>query len=400
MRRSSFLIGGAAVSGLATLSARSRALAQETITEPFANGARPLGSFPQKRPLIVLTSRPPQLETPFRLFNEGVFTPNDAFFVRWHLAGIPTKVDGRAFRIKVHGLVDNELALSIDDLRRGFEPVEIPAVCQCSGNSRGFFNPRVPGGQWANGAMGNARWRGARLGDVLKRAGVKAGAVQVRFNGLEMPVLPTTPDFIKALDMDLATSPDVIVAYEMNGGNLPLLNGFPVRLVVPGYFATYWVKMLDDIEVIAAADQNFWMKTAYRIPAVGDGCIQPGQTTPTTPITKMRVRSFITSLADGDKISGGRRRVQGIAFDGGSGIARVDFSSDGGATWTQAALGADYGKYSFRQWSVALDAQAGRSYHLACRATAHDGAVQPATACWTPGGYLRNIIESLSVSAG
>ena len=400
MRRSSFLIGGAAVSGAAALPVRRSALAQGTISQPFANGSRPLAAFPQKRPLIVLTSRPPQLETPFKIFNESVFTPNDAFFVRWHLAGIPATIDGRAFRTKVHGLVDHELALSVDDLRNGFEPVEIPAVCQCSGNSRGFFDPRVPGGQWANGAMGNARWRGARLADILKRAGGKAGAVQVRFNGLERPVLPTTPDFIKALDMDVATSPDVIVAYEMNGGDLPLLNGFPVRLIVPGYFGTYWVKMLDDIEVIAEVDQNFWMKTAYRIPAVGDGCIKPGQTTPTVPIGKMRVRSFVTSLADNDKIRSGRQRVQGIAFDGGSGIARVDFSADGGTTWTRAALGADYGKYSFRQWFATLDARAGRSYRLACRATAHDGAVQPTTACWTPGGYLRNIIESISVSAG
>ncbi|TAM59126.1 sulfide dehydrogenase [bacterium] len=397
MRRSSFLIGGAAASGLAALGAGSNALAQETITQPFVNGSRPLATFPQKRPLILLTSRPPQLETPFKVFDEGVFTPNDAFFVRWHLAGIPTSVDGRAFRVKVHGLVNRTLELSVDQLRRDFQPVEIPAVCQCSGNSRGFFDPRVPGGQWANGAMGNARWRGARLRDVLARAGVKAGAVQVRFNGLERPVLQTTPDFIKSLDMDVATSPDVLIAYAMNDGPLPLLNGFPVRLVVPGYFATYWVKMLDDVEVIDAVDQNFWMKTAYRIPAAGDGCIKPGQTTPTVPITKMRVRSFITSLADGDQISPGSRRVQGIAFDGGSGIARVDFSADGGATWTQAALGGDYGQYSFRQWSSPLDAQAGQSYRLACRATAHDGSVQTSATCWTPGGYLRNNIESLSV---
>ncbi|HVA38615.1 MAG TPA: molybdopterin-dependent oxidoreductase [Candidatus Dormibacteraeota bacterium] len=399
MQRSSFLIGGLAAGGLVAASTPIRALAENAVQLPFANGSRPLVAFPQKRPLMLLTSRPPQLETPLAIFNENVFTPNDAFFVRWHLAGIPTTIDGKAFRIKIHGLVDNPVELSVDELRRNYEAVDIAAVCQCSGNSRGFFEPRVPGGQWGNGAMGNAHWRGARLRDVLHHAGIKAGAVQVRLNGMERPVLPATPDFIKALDMDVATAPDVIIAYEMNGADLPLLNGFPVRLVVPGYFATYWTKMLDDVEVIGEPDENFWMKTAYRIPAVKDGCISPGEKTETKPIGKMPVRSFFTSLSDEEKIPAGQTRVKGIAFDGGSGIRRVDFSTDGGSTWQAAKLSTDYGKYGFRQWDAAFDARAGETYHLAVRATANDGAVQPTTKCWNPGGYLMNIIETVTVTA-
>jgi len=399
MRRGGFLAGGLSAGGFLSLGWISPALTQQIVTLPFANGSRPLVAYPQKRPLILLTARPPQLETPFNVFDAGVFTPNDAFFVRWHLAGIPTSIDGSAFRIRVHGMVDRELSLSVDDLRRSFEPVEIAAVCQCSGNSRGYFQPRVPGGQWANGAMGNARWRGARLADVLKRAGIKSGAVQVRFNGLERPVLPTTPDFIKALDVDVATAPDVIVAYAMNDADLPLLNGYPARLVVPGYFATYWVKMLADVEVIGEVDQNFWMKTAYRIPAVNGGCIEPGQTPATVPISRMRIRSFITNLQDGAKIGAGRQTVRGIAFDGGSGIRGVDFSIDGGATWKAATLGQDYGKYSFRQWEASFDASAGQTYKVASRATANDGSVQPTTACWNPSGYLLNQIVTMTVSA-
>src|SRR4051812_1864959 len=160
--QSATLAGLGAWSGLA-----ARSHGQDgSITLPFENGERGLARYPQKRPLIVLTSRPPQLETPFSVFNEGVITPNDAFFVRDHLANIPLEVDLAKFRVEVKGTVTTPLSLSLDELKK-FEPVEIIAVNQCSGNARGFSQPRVAGGQLANGAMGNAKWKGARLKDVL-----------------------------------------------------------------------------------------------------------------------------------------------------------------------------------------------------------------------------------------
>jgi sulfite dehydrogenase len=171
----------------------------DTVTLPMANGDRPLIKYPQKRPLIRLTSRPPQLETPFSVFDENVITPNDAFFVRYHLANVPTQIDPATFRMVVQGKVNTPLSLSIDQLKQEFEPIEYVAVNQCSGNSRGLFDPRIPGGQLANGAMGNARWKGVPLKAVLEKAGVQAGAKQVTFNGLDTPQLPATPDFIKAL---------------------------------------------------------------------------------------------------------------------------------------------------------------------------------------------------------
>ena len=167
-----------------------------TVTLPFGNGERALVKYPQKRPLLRLTARPPQLETPFAVFDENIITPNDAFFVRYHLAGIPTQIDAAKHRIAVQGKVATPLSLSVDDLKKQFEPIEYVAVNQCSGNSRGFSEPRVPGGQLANGAMGNARWKGVPLKAVLEKAGVQAGAKQVSFNGLDTPVLPTTPDFV------------------------------------------------------------------------------------------------------------------------------------------------------------------------------------------------------------
>jgi sulfite dehydrogenase (cytochrome) subunit A len=395
--RKEFVIGGVAAGG--AIIAGAPALA-ETVMLPFTNGTRQMAAYPQKRPLIVMTTRPVQLETPFAIFNEGEFTPNDAFFVRWHLAGMPTDIDASAFRISVHGLVDTPLQLSVDDLK-SYEAVEIAAVCQCAGNSRGFFDPRVAGGQWSNGAMGNALWKGARLKDILAKAGIKDGAVQVRFNGAEVPVVPATPDFLKSLDMDLATSDDVVVAYSMNGADMPVLNGYPVRLIVPGYFATYWVKMLNDIEVLGEPDQNFWMKTAYRIPADPCGCQQPGATVKNIPIGRLTVRSFTTSVQDGARVPGGKPlTVKGIAFDGGFGIARVLFSTDGGQHWSQASLGKDYGKYAFRQWQARFTPEAGKQYSIASLAINTIGEAQRLdNPVWNPGGYLRNSVETVRVSA-
>jgi len=270
--RSRFLLAAGGTLGAVSLAARAGA--QSAVTLPFANGARPLVAFPQKRPLMLLTPRPPQLETPFSVFDDGVFTPNDAFFVRWHLAGIPESVDASAHRIAVTGAVSRELSLSLDDLA-AMPTVEIAAVNECSGNSRGFFHPRVPGGQWSNGAMGNARWTGVRLRDILDRAGLQSSAKQVQFRGLDQPVLPQTPAFKKSLDLDVARGNGAIVAYLMNGEPMPLLNGFPVRLVVAGWYATYWVKMLSQITVLDHIDDNYWMKTAYRIPDTPNASVVP-----------------------------------------------------------------------------------------------------------------------------
>jgi hypothetical protein len=214
-------------------------------------------------------------------------------------------------------------------------------------------------------------------------------------------VLPTTPDFVKALDIDVATSDDVILAYSMNGADLPVLNGYPVRLVVPGWFATYWVKMLNDIEVLADVDQNFWMKTAYRIPADPCGCQQPGATVKTVPINRLVVRSFITSVADGAKVHAGTPlTVKGIAFDGGFGIQSVLFTSDGGKHWTPATLGKDYGKYAFRPWEARFTPQAGKQYSLGSLAMNTIGQAQRLdNPVWNTGGYLRNTVETVRVTA-
>jgi DMSO/TMAO reductase YedYZ molybdopterin-dependent catalytic subunit len=387
--------------GAATLArASGPAFAETTIKLPLPGGPdeRPITTvFPQKGALILQRTRPPLLETPFDVFDQSVFTPNDLFFVRWHWAGIPTDVNVDSFRLAVHGHVSKDLSLSLDEIL-ALPRMELVAVNQCSGNSRGYFEPRVPGGEWSHGAMGNARWTGVRLKDVLDRAGVKAGSVQVRFNGMDEPVVPDAPDFMKSLDIDHARDGEVMLAYAMNGEQLPLLNGFPLRLIVPGWYSTYWVKMLNDIELLDQPDTNFWTKTAYTIPDTPHANVQPGQTgVKVVPISRMVPRSFITNIKPGDALQAGAPMLaRGIAFGGDAGVSRVDFSSDGGNTWQQAQLGKDEGKYSFRQWQIRFAAPARGSQVLMARCTS-SGETQPDTPNWNSSGFMRNVIEQTPV---
>jgi sulfite dehydrogenase (cytochrome) subunit A len=375
-----------------------RAVAGDAVMLPFENGKRPLVRYPGKRPLLQMTSRPPQLETPFSVFDEGVITPNDAFFVRYHLADIPLSIDPETFRLEVRGHVDNPISLSLAELK-AMTPIEIVAVNQCSGNSRGFFEPRVAGGQLANGAMGNARWTGVPLRTVLDKAGVKAGAVQIGFDGLDGPVLPETPDYAKALAIDHARDGEVMLAYAMNGQDLPWLNGYPLRLVVPGFYGTYWVKHLNAVTVLDKPFEGFWMKTAYRIPSNACACTEPGQApTGTVPINRFSIRSFLTSLTDGAQVRVGRTDLRGIAFNDGSGIKEVDVSLDNGKSWVRAKLGDDLGRYSFRSWTLQVDLPAG-SHAIRVRATGNDGVSQPMEPRWNPAGYMRNVVEITRVQA-
>ena len=397
MNRRNILQGGAALlaSGTVVGGSSLASFAAEMVSLPFDNGERPLVRYPQKRPMIGLTERPPQLETPFAIFNDGAITPNNAFFVRYHLAGVPYDIDPDKFTLEIKGKVDKPLELTLKDIKK-LKAVELVAVNQCSGNSRELFNPRVAGGQLGNGAMGNARWRGVPLKAVLDMAGVQAGGKQVTFGGMDGPVSDKTPDFVKALDIDHARDGEVMLAYAMNGDDLPLLNGFPLRLVVPGYYGTYWVKHLNEITVVDNVFDGFWMKTAYRIPDTLNNSVEPG-TAPkaTIPINRFTVRSFV---ADGAKLKPGSTTLKGIAFDGGKGIKEVAVTTDGGKTWMPAELGKDLGKYSFREWKLPVKLAAGAN-ELKVRATNNAGDVQPMTPFWNPAGYLRNVVETVRVTA-
>jgi sulfite dehydrogenase len=364
--------------------------------ELFAAGPR-LARFPEKTDLILLTSRPPQLETPIQYFKEYI-TPNDALFVRWHIANVPTSVSLNKWRLKVSGNTERDLLLSMDALKK-FERVTYTAVIQCSGNGRSFFDPRVAGGEWGNGAMGNVTWTGARLRDIVGMAGLKAGSVEVSFNGLDTPPLPTVPDFVKSLPVDKALEDDIIVAYEMNGAPLPMLNGFPARLIVPGWYATYWVKALSEITVLSKPFDGFWVKKAYRIPDDPCGCVPPGtEPKKTVPINRMTTRSLIVyPVAKTEFRVDQPVEITGIAFSGGYGTKNVVISVDGGKNWADAKLGEERGKYSWTQWSYAWRPTKPGGYALMAKATNSIGESQPFEGLWNPAGYLWNKIEKTKV---
>jgi DMSO/TMAO reductase YedYZ molybdopterin-dependent catalytic subunit len=234
---------------------------------------------------------------------------------------------------------------------------------------------------------------------VLEKAGVGREARQVAFNGLDRGPVDTIPDYIKALDIDHALDGEVMLAWAMNGEDLPMLNGYPLRLVVPGYYGTYWVKHVDDIEVVDSVYSGWWMQTAYRTPATPGRAIEPG-TAPkkTDPIGRFTIRSFITSVAPNTKLPAGREvTVRGIAFDAGHGIREVAFSSDGGRSWRATQLGRDHGKYSFREWKLALTPRERGAQTWMSRALNRLGESQPLEPLWNPAGYLRNVVEPVAV---
>jgi len=204
-------------------------------------------AFPEKQPLITYSDRPPLLETPRSVFTSAL-TPNDLFFVRWHMPMIPTKINPNYFSLHINGLVEKAIKVSLNELKKDYEQVEITAVLQCGGNNRTAFKPTAGGIQWGVGAMGCAKWKGVRLKDVLAKAGLKKDAVYIGFNGEDKAVYSKTADFVRELELKHLDE-NIILAYEMNGEDLPYLNGYPLRLIIPGFYSDSWIKMISSITV-------------------------------------------------------------------------------------------------------------------------------------------------------
>jgi len=357
-----------------------------------------LDALPGKRPLLKRTFRPPNYETPVEYFNDAI-TPNDRFFVRWHLPNIPV-IDGAAWRLSVGGEgADKELSLTLEQLRTEFDPAELVAVCQCSGNRRGLSEPHVPGVQWGYGAMGNARWKGARLKDVLARAALRADTVEVAVNGADTSPLEATPAFVKSIPAWKALDENVLIAYEMNGAPLPHWNGFPVRLVVPGWTATYWVKQLTTIRALKAQRKNFWVNAAYRLPRGKFPQIErfgSQENEASTPITEAVVNSLITNVSSGHRCEVGKPvTIKGIAWDGGYGIRRVDVSVDAGRHWEAAAFGEDLGRFSFRPWQFIVTPTSKGPLSVSARATNARGETQTEELIWNAPGYHNNVLHTV-----
>jgi DMSO/TMAO reductase YedYZ molybdopterin-dependent catalytic subunit len=354
-----------------------------------------LESLPGKKPLIKLSYRPPNYETPIEYFRTAI-TPTDAFFVRYHLSVIP-EVNANTWKMSVGGEGANGQAeINLADLR-AMPAVEVVAVNQCSGNRRGLFEPHVPGVEWGYGAMGCARWKGVRLKDVLDKVKLKKEAIEIVLEGADGPPIDKTPDFVKSIPVWRAMDESTIIAYEMNGAPLPHFHGAPARLIVPGWTGTYWMKHLTSIKAVTKPESNFWMNPAYRLPVGRFPMVArfvSQETETTTPITEMMVNSLITSHADGARVAQGTS-VSGIAWDGGYGIRTVDISTDGGKSWQAAALGEDLGRYAFRTFSFPVRGQGNMT--VTARASNAIGQTQTTSLMHNPAGYHHNVIHSVSL---
>ncbi len=398
MERRDFFKKAAVTAGAAALGSSTL---EAGITHQPIDNRKPMDvAFPEKRPLIVYSDRPPLLETPRDVFTSAL-TPNDQFFVRWHMPDIPTFIDPDKFTISVNGLVNKELQISLNDLKTKYEQVDVTAVLQCGGNSRSAFTPTAGGIQWGNGAMGCARWRGVRLKDILDKAGLKKEAEWIGFNGSEKAAYYETPNFIRELKLD-ELDDHVILAYEMNGEDLPYLNGYPLRLIIPGSYSDSWVKMLSNITVTNEYKKLFFMDIAYRVPDNATEGETPEKKFPKTkPITKMNVKSIIGYPVDGATLSHKSEVVvRGVAWDDGHGIEKVMVSIDNGKTWGEALLDSGrLGRYAYRAFRFHFKPKGYGQLKIMAKAMNKIGKEQPLAKDipWNHGGYKYNGIDEVTV---
>lgn len=348
-----------------------------------------------KSGMTVRSARPEDLEMPLSGFSDYI-TPIEHFFVRTHVY-VP-KVSLDTWRLSVAGEVAKPLMLTMDDLKK-LPAVEQVSVLECAGNGRAFYDPPLPGIQWTNGAVGNGRWRGVRLADVLRQAGIKDSAKEILFDGADVP-LGTMPDFQRSIPLKKALDPNTILAYEMNGETLPEKHGFPLRVISPGWASDSWVKWLTGIRVLDKEHDGFWMKGAYRHPGRP---VAPGTAMPPDqmqPVTSLRVKSVIAAPFDGSQIAVGKAvAITGVAWSGDAGpISAVDVSVDGGRNWKPATLRADQRtRFGWRQWEYRWTPTE-ESYHtILARARDEAGNTQPMDQEWNPSGYLWNVVPRVRV---
>jgi DMSO/TMAO reductase YedYZ molybdopterin-dependent catalytic subunit len=318
-------------------------------------------------------------------------TPNDLFFVRHHWN--PMYPDARRWALSVDGEVETPLQLTLADLRK-LPRAEATCVLQCAGNGRGLFRPAIPGVQWHYGAVGNARWSGARVKDVLAKAGLKPTGRHLHTFGSDKPP-EKVPPFHRSLEIEKALE-DGIIAWEMNGQPLPALHGAPARLVVPGWAGEHWMKWLTRISPQPEPQTGFYMDTAYRFPARPG---EPGAPVPPEemrPLTELFVKSNITEAPARVRV-GTAASIRGIAFSGAPDIARVEVSDDGGQSWKDAVLDRLHDPYAWRLWSFRWEPRAAGKATLHARATDSRGSVQPGEAIWNPSGYLYNAWHSVEI---
>jgi DMSO/TMAO reductase YedYZ molybdopterin-dependent catalytic subunit len=335
--------------------------------------------------LITLSPNPKDLETPVEAYIDEI-TPVEHFFVRSHTM-IP-QVKLPEWKLEIAGLVEHPIAFKLADLKQ-FGRVELVSVLECAGNGRSFYRPYVAGAQWRFGSVGNARWTGVRLKDVLEKAAVKPAAKQLLLDGADLP-LGNMPKFQRTLEVGKAMHPDTLLAWEMNGTPLTAEHGFPLRVIAPGWASNSWVKWLTRIELLDHDFDGFWMKTAYRHPAqhVAPGtAVDPADM---IPVTSLNVKSVIAH--PNEWAMPGVITVQGVAWSNASPVSKTEISTDAGKTWSAARFTGKASKYGFRKWVFTWKAAEGQ-YTLMSRATNEAGQTQPLEPEWNPNGYLYNAAQ-------
>jgi DMSO/TMAO reductase YedYZ molybdopterin-dependent catalytic subunit len=348
--------------------------------------------------MLVRSARPEDLEMPVEGFGDYI-TPIDRFFVRTHV-NVPM-IDVARWRLRVEGEVATALTLTLDAVKK-LPAVELVSVAECAGNGRRFFEPPVPGVQWGNGAVGNGRWRGVRLAEILKHAGIKDSAREILFDGADVP-FRSMPDFQRSIPVRKALDPNTLLAYEMNGETLPLKHGFPLRAVVPGWAGDSWVKWLTSVRVLDKEHDGFWMKSAYRHPGKP---VAPGAAVPPErmqPVTSLRVKSVIAAPVDGAPADLGKRlTIRGVAWSGDAGpVTAVDVSVDGGRRWKPAKLRPDQrSRFGWRQWEFDWTPPEPAFYTILVRARDAAGNTQPLDQEWNPSGYSWNVVPRVRVDVG
>jgi sulfite oxidase len=341
------------------------------------------------RRLLQLNAYPLDAETPLDLLNTYI-TPNDLFFIRSHY--ISTRVNPDTWTLSIDGAVSRPMRLTLAALMK-LPKVQATCVLQCAGNGRSLFKPTMPGVQWRQGAVGNARWSGVRVKEVLERAGLKGSARHLHTFGSDVPPRQVPP-FHRSLEIEKVME-DGIIAYEMNGEPLSHEHGAPARLIVPGWAGDHWMKWLRRMSPSPVPQSGFYMETAYQYPTRAGN---PGETLKPKemkPITELFVKSTITSAPLTARV-GAPVTVRGFAFSGTPDIARVELSEDDGRTWRPAELDSRHDPYAWRLWSYRWTPAEG-VHRLMVRAIDSRGSVQPREPAWNQSGYLHNGWHSVTV---
>ena len=347
---------------------------------PLALSASPA---PRRR-LLQMNGYAPDAETPLDLLNDYL-TPNDLFFVRhhWNVAEMP---DAKTWALAVDGEVSSPLSLSLSDLK-AMPRAEATCVLQCAGNGRGLYKPVVPGVQWKYGAVGNAKWTGVRVKDVLEKAGLQGTAKHLHTFGTDKPP-GKVPPFHRSVELEKILA-DGILAFEMNGEPLPPLHGAPVRLVVPGWAGDHWMKWITRISAQSEPQHGFYVDTAYRYPKTPGAPGVAFKPEEMTPVTELFVKSNWTLVPANARV-GRETTLKGFAFSGAPDVAKVEVSEDGGASWKNAELDPRHDPFAWRRFFYRWKPAKAGSAALLCRATDSRGSMQPKEAVWNQSGYLYN----------